>query len=96
MQSATASSQETIRRKVGRPPTKDWEAEKATLQRLIAMEWGCPRLGRHYGLTPRGIKLVLQRLGLRTIPQTKRLDEEPKNQTTYNLFKKDNRLYKEK
>lgn len=57
------------RYKRGRPPVRDWEAAKPEIELLLKAGYGVQALGRHYGISPAGARLVLKRLGLRTLWQ---------------------------
>jgi hypothetical protein len=50
----------------GRPPLKDWPAEKATLQAAIDQGDGFLKLANRYRMSVPGMRAVLRRLGLRT------------------------------
>ena len=56
----------------GRPPSRDWEATKPEIELLIKAGYGCEALGKYYGLSDSGVRLVLKRLGLKTIWQEAR------------------------
>jgi hypothetical protein len=58
-------------RGTGRPASRDWQAEKFEIERLLAEGYGFYRLGKRYSMSPRGMRLVLERLGLRTRWQPK-------------------------
>jgi hypothetical protein len=62
----TTSTPEKYTYRGGRPWTRDWFAERAEIKRLLADGYGCYKLGKHYSMSPRGMRLVLERLGLRT------------------------------
>jgi hypothetical protein len=50
----------------GRPCLRDWNALKPEIEERIAHGDGLLKLGKHYGLTPAGVRQMLRRLGLRT------------------------------
>jgi hypothetical protein len=50
----------------GRKPTRDWEAEKQTIELLIKIGYTTQALAKTCGLTRIGMHKVLRRLGLRT------------------------------
>ena len=52
---------------VGRPAKRNWVSERYEIERLIQQGWGLNRLGKRFGVTDTGMKLVLKRLGLRTL-----------------------------
>ena len=45
---------------------RNWESHREELTDLIQQGFGLMRLGKAFGLTPRGMALVLKRLGLHT------------------------------
>ena len=55
------------RLQIGRPPKHNWVSERHEIERLIQQGWGLNRLGKRFGVTDTGMKLVLKRLGLRTL-----------------------------
>jgi len=52
---------------VGRPAKHNWVSNRDEIERLIQQGWGLNRLGKKFGVTDTGMKLVLKRLGLRTL-----------------------------
>ena len=53
----------------GRPPSRDWEGERFTIALLLKAGYGFLALAKFYDMSPAGMRLVLRRLGLRTIWQ---------------------------
>ena len=45
---------------------RNWETHREELTYLLEQGFGFMKLGKVYGLTPRGMALVLRRLGLKT------------------------------
>jgi hypothetical protein len=58
----------------GRPPKHPWNEIRPEIETLIAQGWGIGRLATRYGLTFKGMKEALVRLGLRTLGQPNRED----------------------
>jgi hypothetical protein len=56
----------------GRPPLRNWTAEKPELEALITSGWGLMKLSCKYKMSIPGIRAVLKRLGLRTHGQPQR------------------------
>jgi hypothetical protein len=50
---------------------RNWETLRGSLSDLIEQGHGVMKMGKVYGLTPRGMALVLKRLGLHTKGQQK-------------------------
>ena len=53
----------------GRPPSRDWESLKPEIEMLLRAGYGHMALGKHYDMSVAGMRLVLKRLGLRTVWQ---------------------------
>ena len=50
-------------RNPGRPEARDWAAERATIEGLIAQGWGIGSIAKRYGMSLAGMPLVFQRHG---------------------------------
>ena len=53
----------------GRPPSRDWEAERPTIALLLRSGSGVHAIAKHYELSISGARVLLKRLGLKTIWQ---------------------------
>jgi len=65
------NKQDPIYKAPGRPETKDWEALRPEMQRLIDLGFGTKKIAEHIGgVTQSGLCRVFQRMGLATRQQT--------------------------
>ena len=58
-----------VKRSRGRPPSKNWEAERPIIEMLIRAGMGIPAIAKHYEISISGARVVLKRLGLQTLWQ---------------------------
>ncbi len=52
----------------GRPPSLPWQKLEPLLVHLIRHGWSLDEMGTLFGVTPRGVKKQLDKLGLATLP----------------------------
>ena len=58
-----------LRNTRGRPQSLPWADYRDQIARQIAGGWGLRKLADHYGMSVSGMRLILGRLGLRTLKQ---------------------------
>src|SRR6202158_6298110 len=57
-----------VRLRPHRPEKRNWTELRPEIERLISNHgWGVPRLASRFGVSNPGMRLILKRLGLRTI-----------------------------
>jgi hypothetical protein len=66
---ASVTSVMPPKRKVGRPPSRNWDALKPELELLIRAGYGLRALARHYGASTCSVNYQLKRMGLSTVWQ---------------------------
>jgi hypothetical protein len=57
------------RNRGGRPPLKNWQAERDSIQLLLNVGYGVVEVAKHYHMSVAGARVVMRRLGLKTLWQ---------------------------